>query len=263
MHTYIHTYSYVHKFFHKMKSNSLTRLSTKWRRRRLHQNSCKDADHQTCAHPSLLQYRSLKLCCICRDKFVKIRKPSYGLITQPLTPHHPVRAKVGSLPKRNHQRVTSPVMGLSVILSRQQHWVAVQELHVNSCRNQPKPTILKGPCKFYIETHVIPAQTPNNMGSNAWAEYLQALLLSNSTLSFLVLVAAHMTHYQHFIRKISVAHACSEKQTLTAWLSEPLTLCRIIPSFFRKRTSMTTAAASVQTPYIIRIPSYNSYSRHT
>ena len=61
----------------------------------------------------------------------------------------------------------------------------------------------------------IPAQSPNSMGRNTRGEQLQALLLSNCALRFLVSMAvAHMTCYQHFISKTSMVHACFEKQTL-------------------------------------------------
>ena len=53
------------------------------------------------------------------------------------------------------------------------------------------------------------------MGRNTWAEQLQALLLSNCTLRYVVLMAvAHMTCYQHLISKTSMVHARFEKQTL-------------------------------------------------
>ena len=58
----------------------------------------------------------------------------------------------------------------------------------------------------------VPAQTPNSMGRNTWAEKLHALLLSNCTLRYLVLMAAaHMTCYQHFISKTSMANAVRSK----------------------------------------------------
>ena len=59
---------------------------------------------------------------------------------------------------------------------------------------------------------ITPAQTPNSMGTNTWAEKLQALLLSNCTLRYLVLMAvAHMICYQHFISKTSMANAVRSK----------------------------------------------------
>ena len=61
----------------------------------------------------------------------------------------------------------------------------------------------------------IPAQTPNSMDRNTWAEKLQALLLSNCTLRYLVLMAAaHMTRYHHFIGKTSMANAVRSKSGL-------------------------------------------------
>ena len=39
---------------------------------------------------------------------------------------------------------------------------------------------------------IIPAQTPNSMGRNTWAEYLQALLLARY---FVLITVAHMPHY--------------------------------------------------------------------
>ena len=65
-----------------------------------------------------------------------------------------------------------------------------------------------------LQINIIPAQTPNSLGRNTWAEKLYALHLSNGTARYLVLVAANMTRYQHFISKISVVHACFEKETL-------------------------------------------------
>ena len=66
----------------------------------------------------------------------------------------------------------------------------------------------------------MPAQTPNSMGRKTWAEKLQALLLSNCTLRYIVLVAlARATCYQHFISKTSMANALRSK-------SGPRSLCR-------------------------------------
>ena len=67
------------------------------------------------------------------------------------------------------------------------------------------------------EKDILPAQTPNSMGRNTWAEKLQALLLSNCTLRYLVLMAAaHKTCYQHFISKTSMANAVRSKSGLGA-----------------------------------------------
>ena len=64
----------------------------------------------------------------------------------------------------------------------------------------------------HTKAKIIPAQTPNSMRRNTWAEKLHASLLSNCTLRYLVLMAvAHMTCYQHFVSKTSMANAVRSK----------------------------------------------------
>ena len=90
--------------------------------------------------------------------------------------------------------------------------------HVKACLHMNMRT------HTHANQKIILAQTPNSMGRNTWAESLQALLLSNCTLRYLVLMAvAHMTCYQHFICKTSVVHARFEKQTL---IGARRSLCR-------------------------------------
>ena len=73
-------------------------------------------------------------------------------------------------------------------------------------------------CVTYGLKQVLHEKTYQHRPQTVWAECaekLQALLLSNCTLRYLVLMAvAHMTCYQHFISKTSMVHARFENQTL-------------------------------------------------
>ena len=79
------------------------------------------------------------------------------------------------------------------------------------------------------------------MGRNTSAENLQALLLSNCTLRYLVsMAAAHMTCYQHFISKTSMANAVRSKSGLALSVSGPGALSvGARRSFFGARRSLS------------------------